>query len=179
MLRRAKPLTIAHISCRLFWTQCYFCILCFAVVKNTRTWWCRILFIMVQFIMRSLWLHSAWRICSLEPQIWGLRRQLVSQPTHEGTVGHVMFQRQQVGQAFVESLCFSSHTTWGWRYKWGEDQCLQVYIATRFTHVRTKSATIIVSYLTCQEFLGEHRLPWSLRQCKRNSASIQDGSRRG
>ena len=51
MLRRAEQLTIAHISRRLFWTQCYFCILCFAVVKSIRTWWCRILFIMVQFIM--------------------------------------------------------------------------------------------------------------------------------
>ena len=87
---------------------------------------------------RSLWWHSAWRICSLGPQIWRSRRQLASQPTHEGTVGHVTFQRQQVGQAFVESLCFSSHTTWGWRYKWGEDQCRQVYIATRFTRVYKK-----------------------------------------
>ena len=31
------------------------------------------------------------------------------------------FQRQKVGQAYLEGLCFSSHTTWGWKYKWGED----------------------------------------------------------
>ena len=37
--------------------------------------------------------------------------QLASQSTHEGTVGHVTFQTQQVGQAFVGGLCFSSHTT--------------------------------------------------------------------
>ena len=34
--------------------------------------------------------------------------QLASQPTHEGTVWHVALQRQQVGQAFVDGLSFSS-----------------------------------------------------------------------
>ena len=37
--------------------------------------------------------------------------QLASQTTHEGTVWHVALQRQQVGQAFVDGLSFSSHTT--------------------------------------------------------------------
>ena len=40
---------------------------------------------------------------------------------HLNPLWHVTIQRQQVGQAFVEGLCFSSHTTWIWKYKWGED----------------------------------------------------------